>query len=199
MNSRWNTLYDLAERQHGHFTTHQAEQLGYARSTLHHHHRRGTIERILWGVYRLRNYPPSDHEREAALTLWSADSDGVPQAVMSHQTALAHFELSDAMPYKIHLTVPKGFRKRAPDDVVLHKAELEAGDIHEQDLLRYTTPLRTLRDLAGEHFPTELLLQALEEALERGLLRTREVDALEDDLGIDLRFVREHATLPASS
>lgn len=175
MDDRWNTLYDLAHEQRGHFTSRQAEQLGYARSTLHHHQQRGRIERVLWGVYRLRNYPPTEREREAALTLWSADRDGIPQAVVSHETALAYYELSDAFPRKIHLSVPRDFRKRPPDDVVLHKVDLNPEDMRREGLLRITTPLRTLQDLALERFPTQLLVQALEEARDRGLIRQRDL------------------------
>lgn len=181
---RWDTIYDLAEQQHGHFTTQQAETLGFARSTLHHHQQQGRIRRVLWGVYRLRNYPISPQEREAALTLWSADRDGAPQAVISHETALAHYELSDVLPSKIHLTVPRGFRKRPPDDVVLHKNDLKQGDIRSEGLLRYTTPIRTLLDLFEEHFSSGLLAQALAEGMERGLIRMKELGILEEKAGL---------------
>lgn len=179
MDQRWNDIYDLAETQHGHFTTKQAEDLGFARSTLHHHLETGRIRRVAWGVYRLRNYPMSELEREAVLMLWSADRNGEPQAVLSHETALAHYDLSDAMPAKIHLSVARSFRKRPPSDVELHKAELPEGDVRRKGLLRYTTPIRTLLDLIEDTLSTELLVGALAEGLERGWILRRDLARLE--------------------
>lgn len=179
MDERWNDIYDLAEAQHGHFTTKQAEMLGFARSTLHHHLQEGRIRRVAWGIYRLRNYPPSEFEQEAVLMLWSADRDGEPQAVISHETALAHFDLSDVLPAKIHLTVPASFRKQPPSHVELHKAELPEGDVRQEGLLRYTTPIRTLLDLLDASFSAELLVRSLAEGLERGWIRGSDLARLE--------------------
>ena len=56
------------------------------------------------------------------LTLWSRDrNDDVPQAVVSHESALILHGLTDLFPNRTHLTVPPGFRKKAPPLVVLHK------------------------------------------------------------------------------
>lgn len=98
------------------------------------------------------------------------------QALASHATALRVYELSDVMPAKIHLGVPKDFRKRAPKGVMLHKSELTQGDIAFRDGYRITTPLRALLDVANSPLSPEHLASALQEALERGLVRRAKVD-----------------------
>ena len=45
--------------------------------------------------------------------LWSQNRRGEVQGVYSHETALAHYELTDLNPSKLHMTVPKGFRRNS--------------------------------------------------------------------------------------
>jgi hypothetical protein len=55
---------------------------------------------------------------------------------------------------------------------VLHRATLDAREVAEWTGFRVTTPLRTLVDAAaGDSVSTEQLLRAVEDALERGLVR----------------------------
>lgn len=72
-------------------------------------------------------FPKETTRTPARLSLWSRNREGVPQAVASHETALRPHGISDLMPEKVHLGVPKGFRKQPPKGVVLHKADLAGG------------------------------------------------------------------------
>lgn len=175
MDSRWRHLQDLAIRQHGHFTTRQAEDAGLTRPALHYRLAQGFIERPERGIYRFVAYPPSEHEREAVLMLWTHLEAGT---AFSHETSLRHFELGDAFPSKYHLSVPRGFRRRPPADVTLHESHLSSEDVHREDLLRYTTPARTILDLLRDDHPMEQLQHAYAQAVSRGLIRRR---ALEPD------------------
>ena len=171
MDRRWQDLHQLAHRQRGHITTRQAEDVGLTRAALHYHLAEGNIVRRARGVYRLTIIPPSENEREAVLILWSADRSGRPQATLSHETALRHYGLSDAFPSKLHLTVPTSFRKRPPGDVTLHRADLADEDVRREDVLRFTTPARTILDLARDDYPVEQLQDAYGQAVQRGMIR----------------------------
>ena len=107
-------LYDVAETQSGYFTASQAIEAGYSRASHHYHQKVGNWRREGHGIYRLHLYPRMPDEEYVRLMLWSRDRAGNTQAVVSHETALQAFELSDVMPAKIHLTVPEGFRKQPP-------------------------------------------------------------------------------------
>src|SRR5690625_2770036 len=87
MDPRWRQLQELAIRQHGHFTTSQAEAAGLTRPAIHYQLREGRLERPERGVYRFTAYPPTDHEREAVLMLWSRLD---PAVAFSHESALRH-------------------------------------------------------------------------------------------------------------
>ena len=168
---RHRRLFALADGQAGYFTAAQAKALGFLNQYQQHHRESGAWQQVDRGLYRLRDYPQSEHEQLVQLTLWSHNRLRQPQAVVSHQTALGFYGLSDLMPAKVHLTVPPGFRKTAPPEVVLHRGALEKTDYQEYGGFRVTTPLRTLLDVARAHLSPEHLETATGEALDRGLVR----------------------------
>ena len=166
-------LYQIAAAQGGYFTAAQARQVGYAYSQQHFHVSRGNWLKIDRGLFRLRDFPPGEREDLIRWSLWSRNQKSVPQAVVSHDTALTVHELSDAMPAQVHLTVPPGFRKNVPPGCVLHKAVLPPGETESRTGYRVTTPLRTLLDVADSPLSQEHLNRAVRDALERGLVRRR--------------------------
>ena len=166
-------LYQIAAAQGGYFTAAQARQVGYAYSQQHFHVSRGNWLKIDRGLFRLRDFPPGEREDLIRWSLWSRNQKSVPQAVVSHDTALTVHELSDAMPAQVHLTVPPGFRKNVPPGCVLHKAVLTPEEIESRTGYRVTTPLRTLLDVADSPLSQEHLNRAVRDALERGLVRRR--------------------------
>jgi len=166
-------LYQTAAAQGGYFTAAQARQAGYAYSQQHFHVSRGNWLKIDRGLFRLRDFPPGEREDLIRWSLWSRNQKGVPQAVVSHDTALTVHALSDVMPSRVHLTVPKGFRKRTPPGCVLHKADLAPGDVESRTGYQVTTPLRTLLDVADSPLSQEHLNRAVRDTLERGLVRWR--------------------------
>jgi Nucleotidyl transferase AbiEii toxin, Type IV TA system len=95
-----------------------------------YHVQRGDWLRVDRGIFRLTDWPASQHEDLVRWTLWSRG-----RAVISHETALAVHELGDVMPARVHLTVPPGFRMRA-SAVVVHRALLEPSDGVNLDRLR---------------------------------------------------------------
>jgi predicted transcriptional regulator of viral defense system len=169
-------LYQVAVAQGGYFTAAQARQAGYAYSQQHFHVSRGNWLKIERGLFRLRDFPSSEREDLIRWSLWSRNQKGVPQAVVSHETALTVHDLSDVMPARVHLTVPPGFRKEVPPGCVLHKATLAPEDVEPQTGYRVTTPLRTLLDVADSPLSSEHLNRAVRDALERGLVRRRTLE-----------------------
>ena len=106
-----------AYQQSGYFTADQARKHGVSRQLLNHHVRQGRFERVRRGLYRVRGFPSSQHDdiREK----WMAV--GMDKAVLSHESALALLELSDNVPDRVHLLVPRRHRGlRRPPGVVLH-------------------------------------------------------------------------------
>jgi predicted transcriptional regulator of viral defense system len=164
-------LFRIAVSQGGYFSAAQAREAGYTYRQQNYHRSRGNWLSIDRGVFRLRDFPPSEREDLIRWSLWSRDQKGVPRAVVSHETALTVHDLSDVMPERVHLTVPKGFRKRIPAGCVLHVASLTEEETEFRVGFSVTTPLRTLVDIADSALSQEHLDAAVREALERGLVR----------------------------
>jgi predicted transcriptional regulator of viral defense system len=109
------------------------------------------------------------------MTLLSHDRAGSPQAIVSHETALALYEISDANPSNIHLIVPPTYRKRMPPGVILHKAFLTSRDWEQREGYRVTTPLRTILDTARSPSSWPFLTDAIYDALQKGLVRASQI------------------------
>ncbi len=165
------TLASLAGGQGGYFTAKQAKEAGYDYPHLEYHISTGNFERVDHGLYRLPTVPVAEHDDLIRLALWSRNQKDEPQAVVSHESALVLHELTDLLPDRTHLTVPRTFRKPTPKGCVLHKAALAAADIEERTGFRVTTPLRTLLDAAVGTVSQEQLANAVADALTRGLVR----------------------------
>jgi predicted transcriptional regulator of viral defense system len=168
-------LIEIAREQDGYFTAAQALSVGYTYRQQNHHKNRGNWLHIDHGVFRLRGYPDSEHEDLIRWSLWSRNRRGEFQATVSHETALALHELGDVMPAKTHLTVPPGFRKKAPGGCILHKAYLGPGDIERRRGFNVTTPIRTLLDIANSPVSQDLLEGAVRDALVRGVVRSKQL------------------------
>jgi predicted transcriptional regulator of viral defense system len=165
------TLAAVANGQGGYFTAKQAKEAGYGYKHLDYHETAGNFVRVDHGLYRLPTVPPAEHDDLIRLSLWSRNQKDEPQAVVSHESALVLHELTELLPGRLHLTVPRTFRKLAPKGCVLHKAALATDEVEEREGFWITTPLRTLLDAAAAGISTEQLAKAVKEALARGLVR----------------------------
>ena len=170
-------LYPLTERRAGYVTTAQAAEVGVSRQQLSYLARTGSHERVAHGIYRLRRLPAQRFEDVIVACLWAGDD-----AVASHDTALAIYELTDAMPATIHVSVPRRFRGRRPG-VMVHAAPLDDGDRTERDGVPVTTVERTIADVLVRS-GADLARPAAEQALERGLVTRRRLRAALAGLGL---------------
>jgi predicted transcriptional regulator of viral defense system len=169
----WESLLDLAVSQAGYFTTAQAAEHGFSPELLIHHVTQRRLERARRGIYRVRHLPPQEDEQLVQLWLWSQQ-----QGLFSHRTALALHDLSDVLPARVDMTVPASWRARrlrVPAELDLHFADLEPHERTWMGHVPVTTPARTLRDCHAAHLSPELLEQALEQGLTRGLFTLSDV------------------------
>jgi predicted transcriptional regulator of viral defense system len=171
-------LVAVASTQSGYFSAAQALAAGYSYQAQKQNADRGNWHKADRGIFRLPEWPAGHREDLVRLGLWSHG-----RGVVSHDSALSVHELGDVNPSRTHLTVPPGFRQRAPRGVVLHRAELPAADVREQEGFRVTTPLRSLLDAAAGDLELDLLAGAIQDALEQGALTRTSLLARADQLG----------------
>lgn len=159
-------LYPIAERWGGYFTTAHAHELGVSDQQLHYLTKSGSLERVARGIYRLRRFPPRPFEDVIVACLWAGEG-----SVASHETALAVYGITDAMPPVIHVTVPRPFRGRR-EGVVVHSALLREDERTTREGVPVTTPARTIRDVWSRYGPDQAT-RAAREALARGIVTRR--------------------------
>lgn len=170
-------LTALAGRQAGYFTSEQASELGFSSRLQHHHSKVQNWRRVERGLYRLAEWPLDPEDSFVFASLWSRKL-----GVISHDSALALYEMSDLMPNEVHLTVPRSFRKRLVPGIRLHRAALKPVEVIDQGLFRTTTPIRTLMDAACSSLSPEHLASAVGEAFRRGLTSKPKIE----DAALDL-------------
>lgn len=163
-------LYDLAESQEGYFTSADAKSLGYDYPHQHFHVRQGNWIREDRGIFRLKKFPAAKYEDLIRWWLWSRK-----KGVISHETAAAVYDLGDLLPSKVHLTVPRNFRKIVARGVVLHKDKLDEKEIERSNGFRITTPLRTIMDLAKSLLDPERLSVVVKDAVQKGLVTKKQL------------------------
>ncbi|MBP7961821.1 MAG: type IV toxin-antitoxin system AbiEi family antitoxin domain-containing protein [Caldilineaceae bacterium] len=177
-------LYRTAEAQAGYFTAVQARHAGFSRALLSYHARTNLFDRIRPGIYRLKRFPASPNE-----DLFVAWLRVGPHSVISHDSALALYDLSDLLPDAIHLIVPRTASRRHPG-LRLHTNRLESGDVTQYAGLPVTSVPRTIVDMITRGLSEELVRQAIDDALRRGMVTADQLrDAANRQGGRALRLI----------
>lgn len=171
-------LFELAAGQAGHFTAAQARELGYSARSLVHHVNAGHVDRVSRGFYRLVGVPVGPHEDIVAAWLRLAPR----RAVVSHDTALALYDLAPSRSHEIHLTLPRKSRPRAPRTVsaiALHTTTvpLRRDEVTQRFGVQLTLPARTLADVADIGADPSVVIEATGRAVATGLVSPKELRA----------------------
>lgn len=176
-------LFEIATAQQGYFTARQAISAGYRINNHPYHVNQGNWTREHRGIYRLSNFPNQPDDQYILWSLWSCNRKSEPQGVYSFDTALSIYDVSDVMPAKLHMTVPKKFRRNSeiPPVLVLHREDLNEKDYQAMRGFRVTTPSRTVLDImAAGQIEDYLIQQAVTEFMHRGFITRKETLAIVD-------------------
>jgi predicted transcriptional regulator of viral defense system len=178
----FNQLADLAADQYGFVSQHDASELGIQSMTLIRMSERGTLERRGHGLYRLRYFPVSPLDSYMEATLWPRGARGV----LSHETALQLYELSDVNPSKIHLTVPRAhrIRREIPALYRVHHETLTDEDVTVHEGMPIVTPAHAIRQSHAAHLGPALIGQAIDHGVSNGRLTRKEAAQLRRETGV---------------
>jgi predicted transcriptional regulator of viral defense system len=178
----YNLLAPLANDAHGFITPDDAREAGINPINLVRMAERGQLERRANGLYRFPLFPagPFDAYMEAAL--WPRGVEGV----ISHETALELYDLSDVHPRRIHITVPTTHRinREAPAAYRIHHEDLARKDVGRLEGIPIVTAERAIRQVAGTGLGPALVAQAVDHGEQNGRLTGRQAKRLRDDLGL---------------
>lgn len=169
-------LWDLAEEHHGVVTSNAAAAVGVPRAELVKLARRGWLEHVGHGVYRLPRLAGTGWDELAEAVAWPAG-----KGVLSHATALLVHELADVNPNTINLTLPPGYRPRRKggNGITLYWENLSSKEIETKEGLPVVKPVVAIRQcVRAASLPFHLLRQAIETALKRGLITSTQATLL---------------------
>jgi predicted transcriptional regulator of viral defense system len=168
-------LYELAGAQAGYFTAAQARELGYSARSVVHHVAARHFERLGRGFYRLVGVPAGPYEDVVAAWL----RFGSRNAVVSHETALALYQLAPSRSRELHLTVSREDRPRSstPKGLRLHTVTdpLRRREVTNRFGVRITSPARTIADVADIGVDPDVVFEATARALQTGLASAPEL------------------------
>src|SRR5271157_139147 len=192
INASESILFRIASTQGGYFTALQAKHAGFSNKNHPYHVRAGNWIREWRGIYRLVRFPLQYDAQYSLWGVWSLNRKGTPQGIYSHETALSLFELSDLQPEKLHMTVPRGYRRHSeiPKVLQLHHANIEVSECEERSGYRVTKPLRTIADIVRTGIVSpEFIKQAIGQALDRGYLTHAQYRTLREMPRVGRRLV----------
>ncbi|HEV2740162.1 MAG TPA: type IV toxin-antitoxin system AbiEi family antitoxin domain-containing protein [Candidatus Elarobacter sp.] len=178
------TLRGIAAEHDGYFTSGEADEAGIKRAIVVQLKHRGRLERVDRGLYRLVHWPQNDLQDYHRAILWPTVHRDLDYAVISHDSALQLYGLSDLNPASVHITVPAGFRARRPTPAWLriHSEDVPERDRTSERGVPTISIVRAIEQIA----PTRglgIVHQAISEARERNLLRDDELQPLVEQFG----------------
>jgi len=165
-------LREIAMDQHGFVTYQQAIDVGVPQPAISMLVKRGRIERAAHGVYRVPQVPATPYDQLMKAVLWT----GVPEACLSHDTALDAYGVSDINPSVIHLTVGKSRRiaRKGGQGYILHRQDLRSDQITWWEEIPIVTLPVAIEQCINGRVQTYLIRQALERGEKTGIITQNE-------------------------
>lgn len=169
-------IYEIAVDNYGLVTSAEAREAGVTNNELVQYARRGRIERVGQGVYRIARRIPEPNDAYALAVALVG-----PGAYLYGEAVLGMLELCPVNPAYIHVATPRRTRRALPDYLrVVHTPGAGAGAVYDG------IPCQGVADAirASSHVMPERLADAAGRAREEGYLTRAEHDAIMEELGV---------------
>jgi predicted transcriptional regulator of viral defense system len=176
-------LYEIACRQQGFITAHQATECGYSRQLQVYYVRKGEWIRHARSIFKLLCFSeasPFPDEYYVTL-LWSENQQGEYEGVIGYSSALFVHGLIEKAPEEIHFIVPKKFRRNSPSPgrIRFHRRDLQPEFVDSVHGLKVMTVFATVRDLLMRNSLDDAALNhILNIAVEKNKLTIEEIEQL---------------------
>ncbi|WP_218974868.1 type IV toxin-antitoxin system AbiEi family antitoxin domain-containing protein [Streptomyces sp. NP160] len=168
-------LWELAMDQQGYVATWQAREIGTPSVEVRKLAARGALRQVARGVYRFEDFPAGPHGDLWRCLLWAGRG-----AVLSHESALAGWQLCDVNPTRVEVTVPMDRRLRRAEVVCeVHREDVLTDDLSWWEGLPVVTPRKAIEQGISSGVAHHLLTQAISTARARGRVRPAEAADLE--------------------
>ena len=160
----YDALYNIVEDQGGYFTAAQARSVGFSWERLSNNVKSEQFDRVSRGVYRFVKFPSSRYEDLFIAWLRSGS-----ESVISHESALSVYDVSDIISVEIHVIVPRTASRRRKG-IKYHTNKLEENEVTRREGLPVTTFPRTLADISKSGVAEEQVVMAIRDGIKKGLV-----------------------------
>ncbi len=178
------TLREVAAEQGGFFTAKAAQEAGVPRILVVQLARRGRLTRVAQGLYRFPTWPSTDLQQYHEAVLWPHVHRDLEYALVSHDSALELYGLTQLNPGVVHVTLPPKTRisRKLPSWLRLHFAHIAPADRTWERGVPIVSVARAIEDIAPAH-GIDIVHRAVSEARQKRLLREDELHRLVDQFG----------------
>jgi len=161
-------LREAAQDQYGYVATGQALEVGVSSASVSMMVRRGRLEKVSRGLYRVPQTPATQYDPLMKAVMWT----GFAEACLSHDSALDAWEISDILPDQIHVTVAARRRiaRDVPHGYVIHREDLPPDQVTWWQGIPTATPATAIRQCLESGVPTYLIRQAIERSARTGVV-----------------------------
>jgi predicted transcriptional regulator of viral defense system len=160
-------VLEIARDRHGFVRTADLREVGLDPKRLNDYWRRGLADRLGYGTYRLKFFPPGEWDEFMQAAIWPAG-----QGVLSHETALDLLDLCDVNPNHIDVTVPKAYRthRPVPTNYRLHRRTLTPDEFDYLEGVPIVCARRAIADGIEIGLRASLVEQAIDTAERQALI-----------------------------
>lgn len=175
--TKFDDIYEIAADNFGLITSSEARDIGVTNNELVQYARRGRIERVGQGVYRLVQRIPEQNDSYAlAVTLAG------PDAYLYGEAVLGMLGLCPTNPAYLHVATPNRMRKSLPDYIrIVRTPGATAGAVY--DGVPCQRVADAIRATMGHMIP-DRLADAIERGREEGYITRAEGEALTHELEV---------------
>ena len=169
-------IYEIASGNFGLVTSAEAREAGVTNNELVQYARRGKVERVGQGVYRITRRIPEPNDAYALAVALVG-----PDAYLYGEAVLGMLELCPVNPAYIHVATPRRVRRALPEYLrVVHTPNARAGAVYNG------IPCQRVADAirASAHVMPERLADATDRARAEGYLTRDEYDAVMEELEV---------------
>ncbi|WP_248922896.1 type IV toxin-antitoxin system AbiEi family antitoxin domain-containing protein [Olsenella intestinalis] len=177
--TKFDDIYGLAADNHGLITSLEARSIGVSNNELVQYARRGSLERVGQGVYRLSRHVPTEADPYAIAVALVGEG-----AFLYGEAVIALLGLAPTTPGRMRVATARRVRRTLPDYV-------EVVPVHKGDpVVRYEgVPCQRVDDaIRAERgrMPDDRLAAAARAGRAKGYITRKAFDRLVEDLGGDV-------------
>jgi hypothetical protein len=170
-------LYAMAAQHHGFVTTEMATAIGVPSVEVRKLTARGGMSNVARGLYRVDGIDGGDRAPFAEAVLRVGDD-----AHLVGESVLAFHDLALVNPRRIKVGTPRRVRKNLPSHIQIVHTRTDPSDLTQYDGIPSLTVAAAIRDSIGAVMP-DRLCEAVERAVNEGLIRRRDAPALLAKIG----------------